>query len=74
MSCSIYKIVCNKTNLIYIGSTKQKLEYRLKDHIRCYNKWLENNSNNYYTSFEIIKNNDYKIELIEKIYTEDKEE
>jgi hypothetical protein len=74
MTCKIYKLICNKSNLVYIGSTKQKLDYRLKDHIRCYNKWLENNDNPYYTSFEIIKSNDYKIELVEEIDSDDKEE
>ena len=46
MLCKIYKIKSNNSPLIYIGSTKQKLETRLKGHIKDYkyridyNNWL----------------------------------
>ena len=39
----IYKIVCNKTGLVYIGSTYRSLEQRLKEYIvhhnsiKCFN-------------------------------------
>jgi hypothetical protein len=57
----IYKIVCNKTNLVYIGSTTEKyLCNRLKGHVY---KFKENKTN--YTSFKVLENNDYYIELIE---------
>ena len=36
MKCKIYKIISNNTPFVYIGSTKQKLEIRLKGHIRDY--------------------------------------
>jgi len=50
----IYKIVCNITDDVYIGSTIQTLKRRLKKHMAmdCISK-------------EIIKNGNYKIELIE---------
>ncbi len=50
----IYKIVCNITDDVYIGSTIKSLKYRLERHLdsNCISK-------------EIIKNGNYKIELIE---------
>jgi hypothetical protein len=50
----IYKIVCNITDDVYIGSTTKTLKYRLERHLdsNCISK-------------DIIKNGDYKIELIE---------
>jgi len=59
----IYKIVCNTTGQIYIGSTYLTLEERLKKHEQNYRlymrgKWMYGSSN------EIIKNGNYNIELI----------
>ena len=56
----IYKIVDNTNGNIYIGLTIQTLKERLRGHIR----YLD------CVSRDIIKNGDYKIELIEE--TEDK--
>ena len=36
MKCKIYKIISENIPFVYIGSTKQKLEIRLKGHIRDY--------------------------------------
>jgi hypothetical protein len=61
----IYKIVCNKTNLVYIGSTTQKyLSYRLKGHCYAHKQFL-NGKCRYTTCFKILENNDYYIELVE---------
>jgi hypothetical protein len=60
----IYKIVDNTNNNIYIGSTTQTILKRLQNHKRNYENYL-NDKYHYVTSFEIIKNNDYKIELLE---------
>jgi hypothetical protein len=61
----IYKIVCNKTNLVYIGSTTEKyLCNRLKRHRLDYKKFLNNKHRNI-TSFKVLENNDYYIELVE---------
>ena len=60
----IYKIVDNTNGNIYIGSTIQKLNERLRKHKWDYKKYLEGNSH-FVSSFEIFKNNDYKIELLE---------
>ena len=57
----IYKIVDNTNGNVYIGITTQTLKRRLSNH-RC--------SANTCISREIIKNGDYKIELIEE--TDDK--
>jgi len=57
----IYKIVDNTNGNVYIGKTTQTLKQRLANH-KC--------SANTCISREIIKNGDYKIELIEE--TDDK--
>ena len=59
----IYKIVDNKSNMIYIGSTCKTLEQRLKSHISNYKKYKAGKYN-YVTVFKTLENNDYKIELI----------
>ena len=61
----IYKIVDNTTGNIYIGSTCEKyLSKRLVGHRTSYKCYLEGKTN-YMTSFEILKNNNYEIILIE---------
>jgi hypothetical protein len=61
----IYKIVCNKTGLIYIGSTCNILEKRLKEHIGYYKAYIEKKSNRLISSIFVTFNNDCRIELIE---------
>lgn len=64
----IYKIVCNKTGLIYIGSTCQKLlSQRLSGHVRSYKRWKNDKTNSYTTSYTIIDNGDYYMELLEAV-------
>ena len=53
----IYKIVCNVTNQVYIGSTVTSLERRLWSHKCCDKKEI--------SSYQIIIHGDYYIELIE---------
>ena len=66
----IYKIVCNKTGKFYIGSTTMKyLCSRLGDHVKAFKKQKTS-----YTSFEILKNGDYSIMLLEKYPCNTKEE
>jgi hypothetical protein len=69
----IYKIIDNTNDNVYVGSTCKTLEQRLRKHIQCYEKYL-NGSKNYTTSFEIIKNNDFDIQLIELFPCETKAE
>jgi hypothetical protein len=61
----IYKIVCNITNKIYIGSTcEPTLARRLANHVQDFKKW-KNEKRGFTTSFEIIEGGDYYIELLE---------
>jgi hypothetical protein len=70
----IYKIVCNNTGLIYIGSTcEPTLAKRLAKHKVSYNAWL-NGKYGYTTSYEIIKNCNCSIILIENYPCNNKDE
>ena len=61
----IYKIECNITGLVYIGSTcKKKLSGRMTGHRSQYKKYL-NRKGKYYSSFRVMENKDYDIILIE---------
>ena len=61
----IYKIECNVTDKVYIGSTcKNTLAERLAQHVRNYKCYL-NGKSNYVSSFEILQNRNYDIVLIE---------
>jgi len=59
----IYKIVCNITGEIYIGSTVQTLKKRLKGHESGYRFHVKKGGSKT-SSFQIIERGDYKIELI----------
>jgi hypothetical protein len=67
----IYKIIDNTTGNVYIGSTIQKLNIRLSKHKSDYKQYL-NGKDHYTTSFDIIKNNNYRIELIKYVVYKDK--
>jgi hypothetical protein len=58
----IYKLVAN--GLIYIGSTISPLSRRFSEHKSNYNNY-KNGKHNYITSFELLKCDDCRIELIE---------
>ena len=53
----IYKIVSNKTGLVYIGSTCKTLPQRIAQHERDYKQYLKTGKkyNIYMTSFKILK-------------------
>ena len=59
----IYKIVCNVTGKIYVGSTIKPLKIRLSGHKTNYNLYL-NDKYHYVSSFDILKDGNYSIELI----------
>ena len=65
-NAKIYKIVDNTSDAIYIGSTYKTLQQRLKKHEADY-KRFKAGKQHFITSFKILENNDYKIELI-KLY------
>ena len=61
-NAKVYKIVSG--DLCYIGSTCFSIKHRLGEHIRKYNCYLNGNYN-YVTSFKVIENGNYTIELVE---------
>jgi len=62
----IYKIVCNVTGLIYIGSTcEPTLARRFAGHRRCYKNYL-NGKYHYVSSFKVLENEDCYIELVKE--------
>ena len=71
---NIYKISSDNCEKVYIGITKKDIEKRLKEHVCCYELFNNNNNKNFITSYEIIKNGNYKIELIESFTPKDNQE
>ena len=69
----IYKIIDNTNNNIYIGSTCDSLKNRLSKHKASYKIFLKGLINNI-KSFDIMKNNNYKIELLENCDIKTKQE
>jgi len=61
----IYKIIDNTNGNIYIGSTTQPISRRLTKHKSDYKQYVGGKFG-YVSSFEIIKNGDYKIEVMEE--------
>ena len=66
MSSKIYKIVCNVTKRVYIGSTTHTLEERLARHLKDFHRYAMG-ADIYLSSFEIFKLNNYQIELVEDV-------
>ena len=70
----IYKIVDNTNNNIYVGSTTKKyLSDRLSSHNSDYRRFKKINKG-YITSFEILKNNNFDIILLELVNCNSKDE
>jgi len=69
----IYKIIDNTNDNIYIGSTCKTLKYRLTEHKSAYKRFLKGLHGNT-KSFDIIKNGDCKIELLENCDIKTKQE
>ena len=70
----IYELVDLTTNNKYYGSTVQDLKMRKSGHVKKYKGYLNNKKNFYTTSFEIIKNNNYEIYLVENFPCNSKSE
>ena len=72
----IYKLKCHTTNQIYIGSTTERLLcQRLRYHVKDYNRYkLKMKTSHYYSSYEILKNKNYTITLLEKCPCDSKDE
>ena len=60
----IYCLRSNDTDLIYIGSTIQTLSARKSGHVAAYKRY-KNGNYNYMSSFELVKLNNFYIELVE---------
>ena len=69
----IYKITDNTNDNIYIGNTCRNLEERLSEHKSSYKRFLKGLFHNV-KSFDILKNNNYKIELLENCEIKTKQE
>ena len=69
----VYKLTSPETDKIYIGSTFKTLHQRLIRHKQHYRAYLRG-KHNYYTSYDIIKLNDCKIELLEEKEVENKKQ
>ena len=70
----IYKLVCNTTGLVYIGSTcEPQLARRLAGHVGSY-KLYKSGKGHYVTSFKILEGGDYDIVLIKNVKCNNKEE
>ena len=69
----IYKIVDNTNQNVYIGSTCKTLKTRLSVH-KCHYKMFLKGLYGNIKSFDIIKNNNYKIELLEDCNIKTKQE
>lgn len=64
MEFNIYGIFCRTTWKVYYGKTNLTVEKRLEIHKKDYKSYLKG-TGKYMTSFEIIKNNNYEIKLLE---------
>jgi len=70
----IYKIVCNVTGLVYVGSTiEPTLSKRLTKHRCAYKKYKEG-VRNFISVFKVLENNNYYIELLNKAPCDSKDE
>jgi len=69
----IYTIRTYQCDDIYIGSTTQRLCERIRDHRDNYKHWL-NGAKKYMSSYEILKYDDYYIELLEDYPCENKQQ
>lgn len=65
-SGKVYKIVSPNTDRVYIGCTRKPLRKRLKQHVLAY-KSYQKGSGSYVSSFDLVKQEFYKIELLEHL-------
>jgi hypothetical protein len=60
----IYKIIDNTNDNVYVGSTCKTLTKRLARHVKDYKYYL-NGDKKYMSSYKILENKDFNIQLIE---------
>jgi hypothetical protein len=73
-SSKIYKISSSHSDKFYIGSTIQPIKTRLIGHKSAYKIYIEKDMGAYISSFDIVKFEDAKIELIKEIKCENRKE
>ena len=69
----VYKLVCDTTQKIYIGSTTLRLCQRLAQHKIDFRLYTNGNKR-YSISYEILENNNYQIVLLENVKCDNREE
>jgi predicted GIY-YIG superfamily endonuclease len=70
-SGKIYKIVDNTSDMIYVGSTCKSLEQRLNRHEHQFKSFMAGKKVSKLSSCQILKNGDYKIQLLENFPCDD---
>lgn len=70
---NFYKIVCNTSGAIYVGSTCMSIRIRLQKHEYDYRQYLENKIR-FITSFTILEKNNYNIQLIDSVECVDRKQ
>lgn len=70
----IYKIVCNESNLIYIGSTCQTLANRMSRHRIAYKSYQADPSKQYCSIYEVLKYPSARILLVRNSPCNNREE
>jgi len=68
---AIYKIVCNETKRVYVGSTCRPIERRLKQHEKDYKRYLDNKYH-FISSFTVLERGNYNIVLLDSVLCNDK--
>ena len=63
----VYRISCRTTDTHYIGSTIKPLGVRLAQHEHGFIQFDTCKSNNYCSSYEVLRNGNYSIELLELV-------
>lgn len=64
----VYKIECNKSGMVYYGSTTKTIDHRMKKHIERYNAYLGDYTRKKSGAYEIFKLCDYRVEVLEILF------
>jgi len=70
----IFKLIDNTNQNVYISGSIRDLCQRLANYKAKYKTYVKNKTNKYLIEFEILKNNDYSIELVEMCPCKNKDE
>jgi len=69
----IYMLFCNTTGKRYIGSTAHSIKTRMNHHTNSYKKFKEN-KHTHLAIFEVLENDNYVVQLIEKYSCKNRDE